>query len=952
MYENSALEKISAGMERIETELDFAEKLLDISPDAVCRKELEAAKKFFAGNAGAVNADSIEGFVSGCENLLKKTAGHAKNIVVHCVGHAHIDMNWQWPFDETVALVEDTFGTVLKLMERYEDFTFSQSQASVYRLMEEFNPSLLQKIKRKVKEGRWEVSSCTWVEADKNLSSGESQVRQILYTKKYFKKLFNLDYGDITLDFEPDTFGHAATVPMVLSLAGVKYYYHCRGFKGPRVSSWQAPDGSRITVYFEKEGWYIKTGKEVYPGEIGKYALSSLKNTGLKDVLFVFGVGDHGGGPTVMDIESIKKSMLYPVFPSVRFSTYADFFRAIEPFAKNFPVVSGERNFAFTGCYTSQSEIKRANRLGEKNLFEAESFAAIADRISDGFDYPVLKLENAWRKLLFNQFHDILPGSGRRETREHAMAQFQEIIAATSSTKKAAMSAIAQRIDSESVLTKTGLSTTRKRSRALGAGTGFEHTVRCISFSGLEDDAYRIFAVFNPSAFPRTETVEATLWDMEGKGKIKVKDCNGRDAECQAIETDGSYWANMYKFKKVLFDAADIPAFGYKTYVIFEDKTEPADTLLHVLDEIAQRTEAPFNMFLENEFYKIRLDESSGAITSLFLKEPGIDIVDPDKPFGLFRIIDEDPYLKGMSAWLIGPYAGIEPIKGIKVDFDAVRMGRMRQEIVWKAKVRSSAITASIKLEKGSRTIIINVKCDWQEKGSKESYVPQLNVVFPVPLKDSKRTFEIPFGSLSRENEGMDLPALRWVDISGRLNKMDSEAGCTVMTDSKYGFRTGRDFVSVSLLRSSFDPDPYPETGEHSFSIGVTPHSGRRDLSDSFRTAISFDRPLIVFQASGQKGDLPPEKSFLKIKNENVILSCFKKSEDGKGFILRVYEAEGKDTAAEIKIDKEFSGKTLHWSSVDLLERHTGKENQTKDGFIRFTIKAHSIASIFLRPAS
>jgi alpha-mannosidase len=157
-------------------------------------------------------------------------------------------MNWMWRFDETVAATLDTFRTMLNLMEEYPEFKFSQSQASVYKIVEEFDPDMLEEIKKRIKEGRWEVTASTWVESDKNMPNGESLVRHILYTKRYLSELLGVDPGTLNIDFEPDTFGHNLNVPEILARGGVKYYYHCRGYDGHDIYRWKSPSGSSVIM--------------------------------------------------------------------------------------------------------------------------------------------------------------------------------------------------------------------------------------------------------------------------------------------------------------------------------------------------------------------------------------------------------------------------------------------------------------------------------------------------------------------------------------------------------------------------------------------------------------------------------------------------------------------------------------------------------------------------------
>jgi alpha-mannosidase len=307
----------------------------------------------------------------------------------------------------------------------------------VYQLVETYDPEMLETIRQRVQEGRWEVTAATWVEADKNMTSGESMARHLLIPRRYLSKLFGLQADDFQMDFEPDTFGHSQHVPEMLADGGVRYYYHCRGDQSALLYRWQAPSGRSIVVYREPQ-WYLGY---VEP-DVARYLPAFCSQYGLDTMLKVYGVGDHGGGPTRRDLERLLDMDTWPVYPNIRFGTFKDFFAQVEKIAGGLPVQEAELNFIFTGCYTSQSRIKRANRLAENALYEAEAFSALA-AVGQGSRYPRERFAQAWQNTLFNQFHDILPGSGTVDTREYALGLFQQTLAITGSTKQRAMRRLA-----------------------------------------------------------------------------------------------------------------------------------------------------------------------------------------------------------------------------------------------------------------------------------------------------------------------------------------------------------------------------------------------------------------------------------------------------------------------------------------------------------------------------
>jgi len=239
---------------RLRSEIEFCENLSKLYPDNTkeWQQLINQAKKI----AEQADNNCYDTVVSEAEKILAPIGKVAKTYTIHCVGHAHIDMNWMWSWHETIAIVNDTFTTVLKLMDEFPDFCFSQSQASVYEIIKEHNPELFEKIKQRVSEGRWEITATEWVEGDKNIVSGESLARHQIYTRQFIKDNFDLAAEEVSLCWNPDTFGHAYTIPTILSRAGVKRYYLCRDGGGHKnrekhssVFWWEGPDGSRIPVF-------------------------------------------------------------------------------------------------------------------------------------------------------------------------------------------------------------------------------------------------------------------------------------------------------------------------------------------------------------------------------------------------------------------------------------------------------------------------------------------------------------------------------------------------------------------------------------------------------------------------------------------------------------------------------------------------------------------------------
>jgi alpha-mannosidase len=317
-------------------------------------------------------------------------------------GHAHIDMNWLWGMEDTIDTTRRTFRSVDGLMDEFPDLIFSQSQAAIYHLMEEVEPEVFEKIRRRVAEGRWDVTASTWVEGDLNMASGESLVRQTTCALNYVEEKFGVTPR---VCWCPDTFGHPWTYPQILKKCGLDYYYghRCTRPENEHLFWWEGPDGSRVLVFNEGVTYNNQIGPQM-----ARSFPKMLREFDLPSHLVVFGVGDHGGGPTRRDLNNSIFLNQQKRFPRLRHVPVEEFYRSVEDSPK-IPVVRDELNFVFEGCYTTHSDIKLMNRRGEALLYETEVMSSLASL--KGEEYPSQELETAWRHVLFNQFHDLLDGS-------------------------------------------------------------------------------------------------------------------------------------------------------------------------------------------------------------------------------------------------------------------------------------------------------------------------------------------------------------------------------------------------------------------------------------------------------------------------------------------------------------------------------------------------------------
>ena len=919
-----ASNRYAGRLERIRGELKFAHQLCAAHPEQAGewhKRVLEAGRLVQEGQrASSVDLDVL---TAQAEAILLPIGEMAKTYTLMCVSHAHIDMNWMWSWPETVAVTNDTFQTMFALMDEFPAFIYSQSQASTYELIERYNPPMFETIRQRIAEGRWEVTASQWVEGDKNMASGESISRHLLYTREYLQDRFGLSPEDVEVDFEPDTFGHPATLPSILARGGVKYYYHCRGSQGPHLYRWVGPDGSRLLV-FNDVVWYMCAIGPQIADPLVEYALS----TGTRHLPVLYGVGDHGGGPTRRDLRRISELNTWPIYPNVECSSLHGFFRTVDAEATALPEVVGERNFVFTGCYTSQAWQKQANRHGENLLYAAEAAATVGSRVAD-VAYPHHNLDAAWKHLLFDQFHDILPGSGTRDTRNYALGRAQDSQAAAGMARSNALRALCARVNTASLRSELVADAERagkdeaESGRSLGAGVGFATGTGGESAFSVSQTSDRAFLVFNPLPYARTEVIEVKLWDTEldpaqlvaiPAGTSPSGDA-GAPCPVQVLD-DGRYWGHTYR--TVAFPV-EVPALGYRTVCVSDRLAELGLWNETVEDpwagmQGAMRRIPPPNTTLENEVLAVRLDPASGGIVRLFDKRTGREWVPEGGVTGTLQYCVEAN--QGMTAWVIGQFLTREDLLDggelVKVH-DGPHVNTFR----WTRSVSHSKVELDTTLRRGASRVEYRLRVDWREMGSKEAGTPHLKVRFPLAVCDPQPRYEIPFGSIRRDlTDGQEVPALRWADLSEA-----GGAGVTLVNSSKYGFSVEGSTLNMTLLRASIDPDPLPDLGEHIIEYALVPHGDGWAVGQSTQAGEEMNEPLVPLSCGFQEGDLPGAMSFVQVEAQNVRLAAIKESQDGQAVILRLIEVEGVATEARVTLSPSLLGGGATAVEVDTLER-------------------------------
>jgi alpha-mannosidase len=798
-----------------------------------------------------------------------------KQFTIHAVGNSHIDMAWLWPWTETVEVVRNTFRSALDLMREYPDFKFTMSSARTYEWMEEKYPDLFKEIQERVKEGRWEVIGGMWVEPDLNMPAGESLTRQILIGKRYFQKKFGMD---IKIGWNPDSFGYNWQLPQIYKKSGMDYFVTQKLLWAHEFTTfpyklfwWEAPDGSRLLTYFPHDyAGGIEAEGMAKDLSVWAPAMYGPQLSDAPEVMHLYGVGDHGGGPTRTMLDNAVRLMAPDVvYPKLELGTAKAFFDDLEKKLPSMKVPSWKDELYFQyhrGVLTTQAETKRRIRRSEGTMLDSEKFASIA--LLYGLPYQQEEMERAWKRLLFDQFHDIMPGSGIAVNYLEAKRNLEDV----------------ERVGRE--ITDEALHEIVARITTLGDGVPV--------------------VVFNSLPWSRTEMIAAEAQLPNPVREIEVVDSAGKLAESQVLNVD----PKTHQVRFLLL--ANVPPLGYKTYFV-----HPAKTLFPKHAAIKATGES-----LENDFIRLRIDPRTGCLTSLVDKRSQTEALAPAETDtggpknsvcgNLLQTFVDKP--KKWDAWNID--ADFEKQHWDLDKADEVRLtesGPLRAVIRVKKHFQNSAFVQDITMYTGVPRVDVKMQADWHEKHI------LLKVAFPLSAHNEKATFEIPYGSIERpttrrtpaEQAEFEVPALRWADIS------DATHGFSLLNDCKYGYDAKGNVLRLSLLRSPAWPDPHADEGHHEFTYSLYPHAGTWREALTIRRGYELNYAPFILQTDKHQGTLPAEHSFVQVEGDNVVLTAIKKAEDDDALILRFYEWAGRESNVRLQLPPGAQSA----SETDLMEK-------------------------------
>jgi alpha-mannosidase len=792
------------------------------------------------------------------EGILVKT--------IQLLGHAHLDMAWLWEVAETWQVAEQTFRSSLKLQQLFPDLTFCHSTPALYEWIEIHQPEIFAGICQQVQAGKWEIVGGMWIEPDLNLISGESIARQIIYGQAY-----NLSrFGALTkVAWLPDTFGFCWQLPQLLLQGGIEYFVTQKFLWNDTTQFphqlfwWEAPDGSRILSYMSSA-----IGEGIDPLKMMDYACGWQINTGINESLYLFGVGDHGGGPTRDMLEIADRWSQSDVFPDLEFTTAVKYLDKLASRSdiQSFPVWKDELYLEFhRGCFTTHADQKRSNRQCEDLLYQAEIWSSIAC-ILNRQTYPnelKLQIETSWKQTLFNQFHDIIPGTAIEPVYVTANEGWEDVERVTTQIISNALSQICDRI---------------------------------ILPTPPAPGAIPI-VIFNALNWERREIISLGIFDRRS---WMIFDAEGNLLPSQ-LSTEHLH---------LLFLATDLPSVGYCLFWISPNQIPIGNPLQGGVPVgrggyISTVIEITSDFIFKNQFVEVEIDRETGDIARIYDRINHREILTATGGNQLQAFQDGGQY---WDAWNIDPQYAEKPLPPSKLkSIHWIETGEIRQRVRVIRELAGCEFTQDYILDVHSPILRIATSVDWQA----EHVLVKAN--FPLNLTADRCTAETACGAIERtttpetaaEKAKWELPMHHWVDLTDN----SGEYGVSLLNDCKYGFDAGTDYLRLTLLRSSKWPDSTADRGYHEFTYAIYPHRGTWQAAQTVRNGLELNSPLQILQLAPQSNiaidrDLLPTNSLIDLRAENLILMAFKPAESiDKSWILRCYECHGEEGKIEMTGD-------------------------------------------------
>lgn len=718
---------------------------------------------------------------------------HTSDITVHTVGHTHIDVAWLWRLKNTREKSARSFSTVLHLMKQFPEYQFLQTQPQLYDYIKNDYPEIYEQMKERIAEGKWEAGGAMWLEADCNIPSGESLVRQILHGKAFFKEEFGVDCHYLWL---PDVFGYSWALPQILNKSGIKTMMTTKiswnqyNRMPHDTFYWKGIDGSEILTHFittpepwnSPDSWFY-TYNGYITAKTVKGAWKGYRDKELsKDLLLSYGYGDGGGGVNRHMLEMRRRLDQLPGMPNVKTSTAGEFFETLHKnVAESNSYIhkwDGELYLEYhRGTYTSQAFMKQMNRKLEILYRRAEFLSSWLSENGSWLGSDELK--DGWKIILRNQFHDIIPGSSIHEVYEDAREEYKEAFELVNGI--------------EAQVVQNGI---KQADRSVVLLNATHH-------SGTRNVVIPQFVDF-----------AAGVW----------KNSHGEVLTHQKRENG---W---------LVEVDSLPSFGAATFTF-----EPAEAAKEVssFTYTDRKLETPFYVVEWNEF---------GHLTTIYDKEAERHVLIENQNGNVLQIFEDRPLAH--DAWDIDLFyqEKMEEIRDL-VGFEVVENGGLVFTVAVKWKYHQSEITQHIVFYQNDRRIDFDTTVEWHEKRK------LLKAAFPVDVRTTEATYDIQFGNVKRPthwNTSWDMAKFesvghQWADLS------ETDYGVSLLNDSKYGYDIKENTMRLTLLKAATHPDPEADQGTHHFVYSLYPHMGNWRQAKTVEKAWDLNDPILAVEGKWTK---------------------------------------------------------------------------------------------------
>ncbi len=760
------------------------------------------------------------------------------------IGNAHIDPVWLWQWQEGFHEVKASFRSALDRLKEYDDFIFVSSSAAFYQWVEQSAPAMFREIQARVREGRWEIVGGWWIQPDCNIPGGESFVRQGLYAQRYFKDKFGVT---ATVGYNVDSFGHHGMLPQILAKSGMTDYVfmrpqpHEKGLPG-RLFWWESDDGSRVLTFrilFEYTTWMPDVEPHV------RRCAEELREP-FNEMMCFYGVGNHGGGPTRENIDSIHRMNAETDLPELAMSTPGRYFASVRAQDLPIPVVHDDLQHHASGCYAAHSGVKRWNRQAENLLIAAEKWSTLARRVT-GQPYPA-DFKQAWTSVLFNQFHDIMAGTSLEEAYEDARNSYGEALTIADRNYNLAVQSLAWNID-----------------------------------IALEE-GMKPLVVFNPHGWAVKANVEMETTRVP-QDAVLLDDAD-HVIPMQVVKSH----ATANGRNRVSFVAA-LPPMGYRTY------------------RLALRPGAPQSepvggddLSLENDRFRLEFDPESGCIRSLRDKRHQTSVFTGKAARA--AVIDDpsDTWSHNVFAFdrEIGEFA---PTRIHRVEHGAVK-STVRVE----SRYGASSLTQDFSLFRDLDIIEVKVTVDWHEqfKLLKLRYPVHQNhmrATYEIPYGHIERFAN---GEEEPGQSWLDVSgASRDTGASYGLSLLNDGKYSFDVRIRDIGMTVLRSPIYAHHIPAEPQPDrqySFIDQGRQQFTYWLLPHEGSWERAETVRQAAVLNQPPRALFATSHAGTLPQSASYLSADPPNIVVSVVKQAEDGEGVIVRAYETAKTATRATLNL--------------------------------------------------